>query len=411
MSPIVMDSSRSMNMPEDMGVPDFGPGPLVDSEAMDADESVQALPDLAFQEDANLQDAAPIDGFDADMGEEDPYDSGMEEADATLFSEECIVLCTDWADCSLQSAECPGIGIIDSRNEFYSSCLPLCEGNPALRQLVDATDCDSTVSTIRGLQEDYDETCNDLQNLPEGVPCNGQDDDFDGMIDEHIAQPPSPCLSGEGQCQFPGSIQCIDGFLMCIPTVGTLDDYAPSVELCQNSIDEDCDGVVDESPGEQPCRPTVPVEEACNLLSNCALLSDTCDSIDDENSRTIFAERCPQIFAVHRRALQTIDRAWSCDQLVLTLSETNPEFGQYCTGELIELCDNRDNDFDGQIDEGIVLEPCFLGIGECRHEGISQCFRGFEMCRPNLGMEPHPIDEICGNNLDDDCDGQIDEGC
>jgi|SRR5215217_6095075 len=46
------------------------------------------------------------------------------------------------------------------------------------------------------------------------------------------------------------------------------------------------------------------------------------------------------------------------------------------------------------------------GVGACRRE-ILRCIDGVEqVCTPG---EPSP--EICGNEIDDDCDGVIDNGC
>ncbi|MEW5803118.1 MAG: MopE-related protein [bacterium] len=65
-----------------------------------------------------------------------------------------------------------------------------------------------------------------------------------------------------------------------------------------------------------------------------------------------------------------------------------------------ETCDARDNDADGQIDEGLV-RPCSSACGE-----------GLETCR--LGQwagcnAPLPQAEVC-DGKDNDCDGEVDEG-
>jgi len=68
-----------------------------------------------------------------------------------------------------------------------------------------------------------------------------------------------------------------------------------------------------------------------------------------------------------------------------------------------EVCDGVDNDCDTQIDEELGTTTCGLGI--CLHT-INNCVGGqTQTCNPMQGATA----EVC-NNLDDDCDGSVDEG-
>lgn len=75
-----------------------------------------------------------------------------------------------------------------------------------------------------------------------------------------------------------------------------------------------------------------------------------------------------------------------------------------------EVCDRRDNDCDGEVDEDIEEvyvydgDQSTLNVGECR-AGIKYCEDGREIL---FGMVL-PVTEICGNGDDDDCDGLTDE--
>lgn len=75
-----------------------------------------------------------------------------------------------------------------------------------------------------------------------------------------------------------------------------------------------------------------------------------------------------------------------------------------------ELCDNLDNDCDGQTDEDFPLgEPCTVGTGECQVTGMVVCATAIGQAVCSLApLQPQP--EVC-DGKDNDCDGLTDEGC
>ncbi|MCA9516698.1 MAG: VCBS repeat-containing protein, partial [Myxococcales bacterium] len=73
--------------------------------------------------------------------------------------------------------------------------------------------------------------------------CNGEDDDCDGLTDEDFPSKGGLCSVGLGACRV------VDKYV-CAPTLGGLTcpvtARPPSTEVCDDGVDNDCDGVVDE---------------------------------------------------------------------------------------------------------------------------------------------------------------------
>ena len=67
-----------------------------------------------------------------------------------------------------------------------------------------------------------------------------------------------------------------------------------------------------------------------------------------------------------------------------------------------EICDGVDNNCDGQIDEGL-MRNC-----------ANACGSGTESCQAGQWVgcsAPAPQPEVCGDGKDNDCNGSADEGC
>jgi Notch-like protein len=248
--------------------------------------------------------------------------------------------------------------------------------------------------------------CNRNTN-PSGEVCDGLDNDCDGGVDEGNPGGGGACNTGQQGVCAAGTLQCQGGQLACVRTTG------PSAEVC-DSQDNDCDGGVDEgNPGGGG---------SCNTgnLGVCAAGTTTCQN---------GSLSCVQSSSSSGEVCDGLDN--DCDGGV---DEGNPGGGNSCnTGGLgvcaagttacvnsalsclqnvnssSEVCDNLDNDCDGQTDEGNPGggNACSTGnLGICA-AGTTQCQSGSVVCSQNQTA----TSENCNDNLDNDCDGQVNENC
>ncbi|MBI4953951.1 MAG: DUF11 domain-containing protein [Myxococcales bacterium] len=205
-------------------------------------------------------------------------------------------------------------------------------------------------------------TCDPVANvcvcIPSGAEiCDGVDNDCNGTVDDGF-NVGGACTAGVGACQTSGNIVCSAGSAVCNAVPGT-----PGTEVC-SAVDEDCDGNLNNG------NPGGGVACATGLAGVCAAGTTNCNV-----------------------ATNTLD----CVPGILPGTQT-------------ETCNALDDDCDGTADDGFnVGQPCTVGVGACEASGTMECTGpNSSACNAVPGT---PGTEVCGNAVDEDCDGSLTNGC
>jgi MYXO-CTERM domain-containing protein len=272
----------------------------------------------------------------------------------------------------------------------------------------------------------------DAQSHCSAIPldlCDGEDNDCDGQVDEDAETQlsdsacytyPLGCSetapgvwSCAGQCRT-GLEQCVGGRIRCSGEV------TPSAEVC-DGVDNNCDGQVDEGYDVQ------------SDLRNCGTCGNVCPLQAGANSYAVACAAGQCQFACQ-------PNHHDLDGDVATGSAgTGCEYACIRSNGGVEACgDSQDNDCDGQVDEGFLLATDPNNCGTCGNscaagtpihavaQGCSggtcqySCEVGWNDTngdRP-LGLAGNGCEYACTpsnggveacDDLDNDCDGQIDE--
>ena len=252
-------------------------------------------------------------------------------------------------------------------------------------------DCDGNDDDLDGDGFSLGDDCNDLDalispDMPE--VCDGVDNDCDGGVDTDSTDAAVWYVDADGD----GFGDAATSVWACEAPVGYVDDSTDcndadigvnpdAVEVC-NGVDDDCSGVVDDYAADAP---TWYADSDSDTFGDASTAITTCDA--------------PAGYVAD---------GTDCDDAVSTV---NPD--------ATEVCDGIDNDCDGTIDTGASDATNWYADSDSDSYGdastmVSACDApvgyvadGTDCVDTNSAIHPG-ASELC-NDIDDDCDGSVDE--
>lgn len=322
------------------------------------------------------------------------------------------------------------------------------------KAVIEPSESAEIVQDLDGDGYDSDEDCDDSSELinPGATElCDGQDNNCDDQIDEGVLSTFYADADGDGFGDPEIIIEACEAPVGAVPNANDCDDNDPQVfpsnsERC-DGIDNDCNGEIDDGVGDiyyvdsdqdgfgladSPTFLCQATEGYASVAGDCDDRNNTvnpdatevCDdqdndcngSIDENVTNTYYADTDGDGFGDSAAAIDACERPFGA---VENDSDCDDSQSTSYPGA-IELCDNEDNDCDGNIDE-VGTSGLITHYTDADGDGYGDPTTATTSCSLPAGAVTDGSDcddaealsnpgeqELC-DGIDNDCDGSIDD--